>query len=88
MTLIDPYHNPKSAIFHSMNRLQENQATRSESLPQRKTDVLSREERDQLLTRVNTNVAASLANPKSLEKCLSKFKKIVLLGLMVFPLSI
>ena len=46
-----------------------------ESLPQRKTDVLSREERDQLFTRVNTSVAASLVNPKSLEKCLFKMKK-------------
>ena len=46
-----------------------------ESLPQRNTDVLSCEERDELLIRVNTNIAASLANPKSLEKCLFKMKK-------------
>jgi hypothetical protein len=36
-----------------------------ESLPQRNNDVLSCEERDELLIRVNTNIAASLANPKS-----------------------
>ena len=59
-----------------------------ESLPQRNTDVLSCEERDELLTRVDTNIAASLANVKSLEKCLFKMKKIVLLGSMVFPSSI
>ena len=46
-----------------------------ESLPQRKTNVFSQEERDQLFTRVNTNVAATLANPDTLEKCLSRMKK-------------
>ena len=46
-----------------------------ESLPQRKNDLLSSEDRDQLFTRVDTDVAASLANPKSLEKCLFRLKR-------------
>ena len=46
-----------------------------DSLPQRKTDVLSQEERDLLFTKVNSNFAATLANPKSLEKTLFRMKK-------------
>ena len=46
-----------------------------ESLPQRKTDSLSPEDREQLFTRVDTEVAASLANVKSLEKCLYRLKR-------------
>ena len=46
-----------------------------DSLPQRKTDVLSQEDRDLLFTKVNSNIAAILANPKSLEKTLFRMKK-------------
>ena len=59
-----------------------------DSLPQRKTDVLSQEDRDLLFTKVNSNIAATLANPKSLEKTLFRMKKTAHLGLMVSPLSI
>ena len=46
-----------------------------ESLPQRKTNEFSQERRDQLFTRVNTNIAATLANADTLNKCLSRMKK-------------
>ena len=46
-----------------------------ESLPQRKTNEFSQERREQLFTRVNTDVAANLANVDTLSKCIFKMKK-------------